>query len=322
MKRWLATAALCLSLCLCLQAGAQTAPADCPPSARAPTADERAQIVAQARDHGFLWRVSKRGKSSYLYGTIHVGRMEWMFPGPQTLAALKGSQVLAVELDFTDTELMQRLQNGMAPRADPAGPPLPDDLAERLRKALHTACVPPELLQSMAPEMLGTLLVMMSARRDGLDASYGIDPTLAQLARQLLKPVVSLETPEMQLALLRSTTPDDLREGLEKMLDDLDHDRSRPLLLRVARLWEQGRADEMARYREWCGCAGTARERAALKAMLDDRNPAMAERIDALHAGGKTVFAAVGSLHMFGPTGLPALMAKRGYKVERVSFKN
>ena len=55
--------------------------------------------------------------------------------------------------------------------------------------------------------------------------------------------------------------------------------------------------------------------------MLDDRNPAMAARIDALHSGGQTVFAAVGSLHLFGPQALPALMAQRGYRVERIAFK-
>ena len=55
--------------------------------------------------------------------------------------------------------------------------------------------------------------------------------------------------------------------------------------------------------------------------MLDDRNPALAERIDALHMGGKSVFAAVGSLHMVGKLGLPLLMAQRGYQVERVEFK-
>ncbi len=43
----------------------------------------------------------------------------------------------------------------------------------------------------------------------------------------------------------------------------------------------------------------------AMKRLLDERNPALAERIDALHAGRQAVFAAVGSLHMVGPNGLP-----------------
>ena len=37
-------------------------------------------------------------------------------------------------------------------------------------------------------------------------------------------------------------------------------------------------------------------------------------------ATGKRVFAAVGALHMIGPTALPSLLAARGYRVERVEF--
>ena len=309
-------------LAVALQTAAQTpAPTDCPPAPRLPTAEERAQGAEQARDRGFLWRVSKNGKSSYLYGTIHLARREWMFPGPQVSAALRTSQVVAFELDITDAALMQRLQGGLSVRAGEPGAQLPEDLAARMRTHLLAACAPPDMLGAMAPEMVGALLVMMSARRDGLDASYGIDPALAHMARREKKTVVSLETPELQLKLMRSSSATDLREGLEKVLSDLEQGRARPLLLRVAQVWAEGRADELARYPEWCDCANTERERATLKAMLDDRNPAMAARIDALHAEGKTVFAAVGSLHLFGPAALPSLMARRGYRVERIEFK-
>ena len=286
-----------------------------------PSAEERAKASEQARDRGFLWRVSKGGKSSYLYGTIHLARRDWMFPGPQVSAALKASQVVALELDITDTALMQRLQAGLAAKPGEPGAKLPDDLATRLLAQLRVACAPNEMLTAMSPEMVGALLVMMSARRDGLDANYGIDPALAHLARREKKTVVSLETPELQLKLMRSQSATDLRESLEKVLSDLEQDRTRPLLLRVAQVWAEGQDSEMERYREWCDCAHTELEQATLKAMLDDRNPAMAERVDALHSGGQTVFAAVGSLHLFGPQALPALMAQRGYRVERINFK-
>lgn len=296
-------------------------PADCPPAARAPTADERAHAHDHARDRGFLWRLRKGGRTSWLYGTIHLGRMDWMVPGPRTADALRSSDVVAFELDVTDPDLMRRLQEGVAGAARDAGPSaLPEDLATRLRAQLAAACAPPEFLSSLSPEMLGATLMMMSVRRDGLDASYGIDPALAQIARRQLKTVVSLETPEMQLRLMKSQSPADLREGVERVLRDLEQDRARPLLLRVASVWENGRADELSRYRQWCDCANTAYERAALKAMLDDRNGPMAERIDRLHTGGKSVFAAVGSLHMFGNAALPTLMARRGYRVERIDF--
>ena len=53
----------------------------------------------------------------------------------------------------------------------------------------------------------------------------------------------------------------------------------------------------------------------------DDRNVALAERIDALHAQGRRVFVAVGSLHMGGGTGLPKLLADKGFAVERVNLR-
>ena len=40
-----------------------------------------------AEDHGFLWRVSRDGRVSYLYGTIHLARLAWVFPGPTVVEA-------------------------------------------------------------------------------------------------------------------------------------------------------------------------------------------------------------------------------------------
>ena len=120
-----------------------------------PTAEERAQATKTARDRGFLWRISKGGVNSWLYGTIHLARREWMIPGPQVHAALRASEVVALELDITDTALMQRLQAGLAMRPGEPGAQLPGDLAARLRAQLRAACAPTEMLTAMAPEMVG-----------------------------------------------------------------------------------------------------------------------------------------------------------------------
>jgi uncharacterized protein YbaP (TraB family) len=85
-------------------------------------------------------------------------------------------------------------------------------------------------------------------------------------------------------------------------------------------VWADGRLAELERYEDWCRCMDTERERGLMRRLLADRNPAMVERIEALHDGGKRVFAAVGSLHMVGPAGLPALFRARGYEVELIDF--
>ncbi len=313
--------AIVMALAACTwPALAQSPAAVCPPSASPIGPEERAQIAPRAQDRGLLWRISKEGRISYLYGTVHLGRREWVVPGPQVSRALQASQVYAMEIDLGDPDMIRRLQAGMAPKEGEAGAQWPDDLKQRMRTQLRAACAPEGLLAAVSPEMLATLLTAMAARQDGLDVAYAIDPALAEEARRLKKPVVSLETPELQLSLLRSRDAAELRTGLEKMLGDLESGRARPQLLRVARVWAEGAEDELSNYRQWCDCANTEAERRALQALLDDRNPLLADGIDRLHREGRTVFAAVGSLHMVGDAALPALMAQRGYRVERIRF--
>ncbi|HJV59955.1 MAG TPA: TraB/GumN family protein [Albitalea sp.] len=296
---------------------AQAAP-DCPPTAQTPTAEQAQAAMKNARDRGFLWRLRKDGRVSYLYGTVHVAKADWMYPGPALLNAVRSSDTIALELDVLDPDIVARLRAGMAWRPDRA---LGKALAERLKRQVRAACLPDQLLTTMSPEMVATTLTVLAARRDGLDPAYAIDVVMAGLGHGLNKPVVSLETPELQLKLLQGRNAQEAQAIVEQALDELESGRAVPLLERIAQVWADGRFGELERYAQWCDCLRTDEERAMLKRLLDERNPALAEHIDALHAGGKQVLAAVGSLHMIGPLGLPALLAQRGYQVERVELK-
>ncbi len=162
---------------------------------------------------------------------------------------------------------------------------------------------------------------MVEGRRDGLDPAYAVDAMLAAIGHASKKNVVSLETPESQLQVLLSPTPQETVALVEDELGELEKGEGRAYLKRVARYWEESNYTEMSRFDTWCKCLDTEAKRAFMKSILDDRNGPIADRIDALHAGGKQVFAAVGSLHLFGPQGLPALMEQRGYTVQRVEWK-
>jgi len=292
------------------------APSACPPQAQPVSAEQAQALQRGARDRGFLWRIARDGRVSHLYGTVHVARPQWMLPGPRLTQALDASDAVALELDMLDPDIQRRLAAGMA--ADPAER-LPDALAERLHAQVRAACLPQAAMAGLAPALQLVTLETLAARWDGLDPAYAIDGFLAGYARGHGKSVHSLESPELQLALLRGD-PRTSQQELEHGLGQLERGTVRPTLLRIARVWEQGRDDELARYEQWCDCADTEADRAALKRLLDDRNPPLAERIDALHAAGQRVFAAVGALHMVGPRGLPVLMAQRGYVVQRIAL--
>ncbi len=329
---------LALIACLLAPSAARAAePARCAPDAQAlaPTQIEAAlhesamrevgqgkaatQVIAsgQAPDRGFLWRIERDGRTSWLYGTVHVGRAAWLIPGPRVLQAIRTSDTVALELDMQAADIQRRLAEGM--RAKP-GEALPENLATRLQAQLAAQCLPPAAMAQLSPMVQLAVVTTLAARGDGLDPVFAIDSFLAAFARALGKPVVSLETPEAQLALLRGD-PKTADERLDRGLAELEQGKVRPMLLRVATIWDEGRADELARYEQWCDCADTDAERAELKHLLDDRNAPLADRIAKLHAGGQRVFAAVGALHMFGAHALPKLLAERGFDVRRIEFK-
>ena len=270
--------------------------------------------LRKAKDHGFLWRISRDGRSSYLYGTIHAARAEWMFPGPSVMEALRASDIVALELDVLDPDIQQRLAASIGPQRAEALPPA---LADRLEQRRAAECVDASGWSNFAPEFQVASLTVMAARRHGLDPAHAIDLVLDVVARRLDKPVTSLETPEAQMQALQMPTQAERIAFVEGGLDDLDSGRARSLLQRMAKVWRDGNYAELAHYEHWCGCLETPADRAAMKRLLFDRNPVLADGIERLHASGHLVFAAVGSLHMVGSNGLPALLRQRGFKVEQ-----
>jgi len=287
--------------------------AACPPVPQPPTAEQVQAARREARDHGFLWRISKQGHSSYLFGTLHVGKLAWIFPGPHLRDAIAATDTLALELDITDPELTRS-----PPPAATAPLALPDSTRARLARQVAVACLPEGALQRLHPLMQAVTLTVLSARWEGLDAAFAQEVVLAGAARAQARPIIALESAQAQMALLVPRDADEARRLLDQTLEQLERGRARPLLRRLADAWADGRLGELEDYSTWCECADSDEDRAFMRRLNDDRNVPMAERIDALHGQGKRLLVAVGALHMTGDQGLPRLMAARGYTVERL----
>lgn len=299
-------------------APAASAPArDCPPVAQDPTQAQLPGLIERARDRGMLWKISKDGRSGYLYGTLHVGRMEWLFPGPTTAEALRSTDTVALELDPEDADTMQRLNAYL----DKLGPlKLPAPLQARLARQRAEACVDNPAFLKLHPVMQAVVLNILAGRRDGLDPAYAQEGVLAGLAHGGDRPLVALETPEQQLAVVVPKTAAEQVALVDSSLKTLEDGKARPLVVKLSTLWEQGDLAQLERYADWCDCLPTPQDHEHLRQLIDGRNPGMADRIEALHAQGRTLFVAVGALHMTGPQALPRLLAERGWKVERVEF--
>lgn len=292
-----------------LSLGAAWAASSCPPPVQVAVG-----AAAAERDRGLMWKVTRDGRTSWLYGTLHVGKPTWRRFGPQMSAALKASDVLALEIDPADPALLDALSEIQAPAT------LPDALQARLAKAFERACVAAESMATLHPVLQASTLTVLEARWLGLDPSYALEQLLATQMRSLGRKVVSLESIAQQKAALVPEDPDDALAVLEQTLAQLEDKSGRRVLDKLAQAWERGDLAALEDYEAWCECATTEAEKSFMRKLNDERNPPLADGIEAQHKAGKRVFAAVGALHMTGPQSLPKLMQQRGFKVERVNF--
>lgn len=299
-------------------AGAQTRPpaGACPPVASAPSAAALQAAQEAAVDRGFLWRITKDGISSHLFGTLHLGRLEWAVPGPRLREALNEAAVIALELDLTDSNTLQQLQAGMA--TPPGEPPLPAALQQQLARETAAACLPAGALDAQHPVLRAVTLSVLAARWDGLDAGFSQEAVIAGYAQGMNLPIVALERVATQLDALLPKTPAERQRSLEQALNQLQSGATRRSVRRLSQAWADSRLDQLEGYERWCECITSDADRQMLRRLNDDRNPGLADAITRLHAQGRPVLAAVGAMHMIGAQALPRLLAERGFTVERL----
>lgn len=287
----------------------------CPPAPTMPTAADIAVLQKSAKDRGFLWRITKEGRASYLYGTIHVSKLDWVFPGPRLVQAVLQTDVVALELNVTDPDTLRLLGQGMQ---DTSAQPLPAALEARVARQALASCVPAAQIKTLRPEFQIYTLSALALKKQGVDPTYGADTVIAGMATSTNRTIEALETATDQVNAMQAGSRAEALAMLEEGLAQLENGTAQALLTKLAQAWADSDYNTMNSYASWCNCMNTDKERADMKRMLDDRNLPMAQRIDALHTQGLNIFTAVGTLHMIGPTGLPVLMQQRGFVVERV----
>ena len=310
----LQSAALVALLASLLLAAPSQAAESCPAPAQRPTAEQIAEGMKNANDRGALWTITKDGKTSYLYGTIHIGRMEWMFPGPKVTAALMNTGALALEVDVTAPDTPQQRMAAAPPVT------LTDADRSRLAKIAEGECVPPGALDALHPVMQTIALAGLIGRRDGLHIQYGQEPSLTSLAKFMDRPVLSLETMALQMDVIIPDDPATARLAFEEALKDLEDPDARSKTRLLADAWERGDLEAIDTIEEVCQCQPTPLQREGFLALNDGRNPGLARRIAEEHAKGVPVLAAVGILHMTGDKAVPKLLAEMGFEVTRVAY--
>jgi len=313
--KWIAAVLVCMTGFTSTAAIAETA---CPPPPAPLTPEKAKQLAAEARDHGLLWKFERNGRAGYLYGTIHVNRLEWVFPGPKTAAAFRDTDTLALELDVLSPEVQAKVSQPESLGIKTLQ--LPPPLQQRMNAVAEKMCAPVSLIAGRHAVMQLITVTIFDARLAGLEASYGSDFFLAGIAKGVAKPVVGLETAELQMRTLLGGSDEESLKLVDSSLAMFESGRQRKQTQRLTEDWAGGNLADLQNFEQWCDCTTTEPERRFMRRINDDRNTGLAAGIDKLHREGKRLFVAIGTLHMVGPKAVTKLLAGMGYKVERVAF--
>ncbi|RBA24950.1 TraB/GumN family protein [Herminiimonas fonticola] len=273
-----------------------------------------------APNRGVLYRVSHRGNTSYLFGTVHVGQAAFYPLEPQVTRALSTADTLVLEADIRDTAMLQQavMRHGIYPDGQTIAQYLSAGSLEKLKLALQVAGIPFENVARMKPWMVTNLLIVQEMARAGYPTEQGIELYFLSVAQKENKAVQQLETADYQLSLFNGLSDAQQEEYLQENLAQLADGSAIRKGLSLITAWQH--ADNQALEAALIEMQNEVSTSAKFlqRVLLDERNPNMANKIEALLKTDKRTFVAVGALHLIGAQGVPALLQQRGYKVEKL----
>jgi uncharacterized protein YbaP (TraB family) len=263
----------------------------CTPSAPTCTLPPR-----PAQTPPFLWKVSKAGGPVvWLYGTLHdLGRDE--VPAA-AWTALEASRQFASELGEVEPDRDKLHDLARLPPGKGLDQLLPADTWYDLRDILR-GTIKEDDLKRARPWYAITLLTKKAAP----PPSPGMDVALAERAHDRHIPVDPLESWDDQLASLGdAVTVNDLAQAI---------DGYKQMSCQISRIKAAYGAGDLAVMGQLLGAEQSA-------TLLDARNqrwlPKLVHYLDTTGA-----FVAVGVSHLAGDRGIPAVLEKAGYTVERL----
>ena len=270
--------------------------------------------VAQA-DRGLFWKVEKDGRTSYLLGTVHVWKREWLPLNPTIEKAFADSKTLAVELDAAKMDIASAVQRMILCCNETLERQLGRSLYEQTKAEAAKLGVPETAIGKMKPWGAMLVLAQTKLQQLGFSTDAGVDRYLIQKANTGGKRVVELESGEQQLAML-----DGLSARLQNaMLSDfLANVESTPQLIGgIVGAWKKGDADSAFMLNQK-GFNDPEAKREFDEKFLYRRDVAMTRKIDELLRQAGPHFIAVGSLHLVGPKSIVEQLKAKGYRVEQI----
>ncbi|WP_238704929.1 TraB/GumN family protein [Parasedimentitalea marina] len=296
------------------------------PEARAQLAQQAAAIPYSQGNH---WIASRNGQRIHIIGTQHFGdsRMHSVMRNMRPL--IKAADV--VFLEQTTVAMEAYSKNGTRKARDyllPKGTTLPNLMSSEDWAALRMMAPLLDIPADIAPHLQPWVYTMhfggSRCNVRGFTSRRGLDARIERYAIRNKIPVGGLENPgDGVKAFSRRPLRDQVKYLKFTMRGSAENDDH---LITLRESYFDGRLAEgrlLSRQLRFSNQGVSRREAARLinqldRTLLDGRNKAWMPVI--LGRKEPVVFIAVGAAHLPGKNGLPALLARRGYDLQRAEF--
>ena len=280
----------------------------------------------EGRKH-FLWKVSDENSSVYLLGSIHFADSSFYPLDSVIVNAFDRSDELAVELDISDSSVIQesvRLSSELGSLKD--GKTLDMVLPEDVLYSLDSLClswyIPSDFLYGYNPWAAAMTLSAIALQRTKFDARLGIDLFFLTSAHGKKK-IVSLETVEKQVSVFTGVGISDSIGifYLKNLFQEIALLDSSITLFR--RAWKTGN-DSLFHETLNLSTKKLDHSDSLLLEVVNEcvyysRNRKMAESVETFLAENRSVFVVVGAAHLIGEKeNVIDILRRKGLTVEQL----
>ena len=268
-----------------------------------------------AAERSVVWSVRGEHNTVYLFGSIHVLR-----PGDVGLpraaqAAYDDAEQLVMEIDMDDPAIADPI--AMAAQMQhyarlPAGQSLESVLGgdyAAVAAQLEDAGLDIATFDGFAPWFVGMLVLQLEVAKRGFDPAHGIEQQVTDRAVADRKPILGLETPADQFAVLARLSLPEQKRFLLMTLEETESADAR--LDELLKAWRTGDTATLARV-----LSEEFDEFPELyRPLTEDRNRAWVEQLAGLLDDRDDYLVVVGALHLVGRNSVVDLLRQRGYRV-------
>jgi uncharacterized protein YbaP (TraB family) len=273
--------------------------------------------AASSNGAGLVYQVEGPNGRFYLAGSMHLLHAERASVPAPLERAYRNSASIVMEIDTDDGDAQDA-----GARLLEAAQLAPDTSLQALlgearwntvRTALAEAGFDAERASRFEPWGLALLLTQAGFARQGYTSAAGVEQQWTERARRDGKPISGLETAAMQIALL-----DGLDMNVQRQMLDLTLEEVQEMPQMLDELEDAWRAGDLQRL-EALLLEGYRQMPELYTALLVERNRRWVSQIRAWPTTSPPRLVLVGALHLVGEQGLPALLQRAGYTVERLT---